>query len=103
MKESDSRAAVLAAVDEARLDLEAAAEREHRARLAYEEAPAACDRGDGGEPRMWDVPAGGPQGGCGGNAERRFDLVLDDPPSLTVAGVVQGVEGSSLALAKGAR
>ena len=33
MKESSSRAAVLAAVDEARLDLEAAAEREHRARL----------------------------------------------------------------------
>ena len=42
-----------------------------------------------------------PQGGCGGNAERRFDLVLDDPPSLTDAGVVQGVDGSSLALAKG--
>jgi hypothetical protein len=42
MKESDSRAAVLAAVDDARLDLEAAAEREHRARLAYEEALAAA-------------------------------------------------------------
>ncbi|HZM65593.1 MAG TPA: hypothetical protein VFC16_04750 [Nakamurella sp.] len=42
MKESDSRAAVLAAVDEARLDLEAAAEREHRARLAYEKALAAA-------------------------------------------------------------
>ena len=42
MKESDSRAGVLAAVDEARLDLEAAAEREHRARLAYEEALAAA-------------------------------------------------------------
>jgi hypothetical protein len=27
--------------------------------------------------------------------------VLDDPPSLTDAGVVQGVDGSSLALAKG--
>jgi len=43
MKESNSQAAVLAAVDEARLDLEAAAaEREHRARLAYEEALAAA-------------------------------------------------------------
>ena len=42
MKESDSRAGVLAAVDEARLDLEAAAEREHRARLAYEGALAAA-------------------------------------------------------------
>jgi len=42
MKESDSRAAVLAAVDAARLDLEAAAEGEHRARLAYEEALAAA-------------------------------------------------------------
>ena len=42
MKESNSQAAVLAAVDEARLDLEAAAEREHRARLAYEEAVAAA-------------------------------------------------------------
>ena len=42
MKESNSRAAVFAAVDDARLDLEAAAEREHRARLAYEEALAAA-------------------------------------------------------------
>ena len=42
MKQSDSRAAVLAAVDETRLDLEAAAGREHRARLAYEEAIAAA-------------------------------------------------------------
>jgi hypothetical protein len=42
MKDSDSQAAVLAAVYEARLDLEAAAERQHRARLAYEEALAAA-------------------------------------------------------------
>ena len=42
MTETDSRAAVLASVDEARLDLEAAAEREHRARWAYEEALAAA-------------------------------------------------------------
>ena len=42
MTETDSRAAVLVSVDEARLDLEAAAEREHRARLAYEEAIAAA-------------------------------------------------------------
>ena len=42
MKDSDSPAAVLAAVDAARLDLEAAAEREHRARSAYEEALAAA-------------------------------------------------------------
>ena len=42
MTETDSRAAVLASVDEARLDLEAAAEREHRARLVYEEALAAA-------------------------------------------------------------
>ena len=41
-RQTDSRAAVLAAVDDARLDLEAAAEREHRARLAYEEALAAA-------------------------------------------------------------
>jgi len=40
MTETDSRAAVLVSVDEARLDLEAAAEREHRARWAYEEALA---------------------------------------------------------------
>ena len=42
MTETDSRAAVLVSVDEARLDLEAAAEREHRARWAYEEALAAA-------------------------------------------------------------
>ena len=42
MKQNNSRAAVLAAVDDARLALEAAAEGEHRARLAYEEAIAAA-------------------------------------------------------------
>ena len=42
MKDSDSQAEVLAAVYEARLDLEAAAEGQHRARLAYEEALAAA-------------------------------------------------------------
>ena len=42
MKHSNSRAAVLAAVDDAPLTLEAAAERQHRARLAYEEAIAAA-------------------------------------------------------------
>ena len=42
MKESNSQDAVLAAVDAARRDLEAAAEGEHRARLAYEEAIAAA-------------------------------------------------------------
>ena len=67
------------------------------------------DRGHGPSPttaaRYLAAPAWiyDPHGGCRGNAERRFDLVLDDPPSLTDAGVVQGVEGSSLALAKGAR
>jgi len=62
-RDGDRRAGVLvaaaerglAAVDEARLDLEAAAEREHRARLGLrrgDRCRGGSDRGDGGEPRM---------------------------------------------------
>jgi hypothetical protein len=61
MKPSNSQAAVLAAVDAARLDLEAAAEGEHRARLAYEEALAAAVAAIGvrAVPRLRHVPIGG--------------------------------------------